>query len=236
MNIINDNKYLQFKHILSGCRTILDAYNMARIYCDRNPEMKAVVHSMINGKRYENNIFDFRMMNTVLHDISTIEYSDDAMELVEKLSKETSDNIQRKTLEHLAKNKPNRPIIAQHHLANNSVKCIQLKYNGSNTINDFDYVTKSCPHCAHGCEADIGSTHVVCGYSNNKVGFDWMGCGNDWCFQCGKMLCKSWYENKLTIENNKKHDGECCKKHAKINEKSYPNDYCQCKTSFVTRN
>ena len=39
--------------------------------------------------------------------------------------------------------------------------------------------------------------YVICGYINSNKGYDWNGCGKDWCAKCNKMLCKSWDLNQL---------------------------------------
>jgi hypothetical protein len=52
---------------------------------------------------------------------------------------------------------------------------------------------------------------------------------------CGKMLCKNWFNHELFVEMNRFHDTECCKNHAKENNKIYPDDYCMCQNTHVNR-
>ena len=72
------------------------------------------------------------------------------------------------------------------------------------------------------------TAYVICGYPDANRGYDWKGCCSDWCFSCGKMLCKTWDRDDLNVESNRFHDDECCKIHAKKNGHSYPKDYCNC--------
>jgi len=236
MNGICDHKYTQFKHILSGCRSILDAYYFADIYVKRNPEMKNIIHSMINGKRYEN-VLDFRTMKNVLYDISKIQYQDDADKVIDMMTKKTTDSTQLKTLSRSAKVKPVRQIqksdteIAQYDPKN--IRYVKIKTFDYETY--ADTVTKPCPHCNHNCTASADASYLICGYSDPKMGYDWDGCGCDWCFRCGKLLCKSWENNKLFVDQNCIHNDECCRKHAKEHNNNYPNDYCQCSNDNVKR-
>jgi len=92
---------------------------------------------------------------------------------------------------------------------------------------------KGCPHCNALNIAPIGTTYIVCGVdimgkkSINDFSMN-NACLNDWCFVCGKRLCKHWYKDELYIAKNRKHNGECCRRHAEINGFRYPDDYCQC--------
>lgn len=237
MDIINEHKYIQFKHVLSGCRSILDAYYFADLYIKKNPEMKNIIYSMINGKRYDN-VLDFRTIKNVLYDISSTQYQEDATIIADKITKKTTDATQLKTLMRIVKAKPHKPIpVKIENNTHNDDK--EIKYF---KIKPFDYETytnttkKPCPHCNHECSANTDASYIVCGYSDSKMGYDWDGCGCDWCFRCGKMLCKTWENNKLFVEQNCVHDDECCRKHAKDHNKNYPNDYCQCSNNYVKRN
>ena len=80
---------------------------------------------------------------------------------------------------------------------------------------------------------DSSATYVICGYGTK--GFDWQGCGFDWCFQCGKKLCKCWNVNHLYNLKNRFHNSKCCRSHALKTGGLYPDDYCQCRNKFVRR-
>ena len=230
MNAICEYKYSQFRNILSGCRSILDAYYFADLYTKHNPEMKSIVYSMVNGKRYEE-VLDFKTVQHTIEDINNAQYQENANIVIEKISKNTVDSTQSKTFNRIAKNKPSKPIILvkEDHLPISYIKCKHF-----DKIND-NLIEKKCPHCNHDCKVDGKTTYVICGYSDSHSGYDWEGCGKDWCFQCGKILCKQWEMDSLFVKNNRIHNDECCKQHATENNKNYPNDYCQCNNKYVKR-
>ena len=96
-------------------------------------------------------------------------------------------------------------------------------------------VYKDCPHCGKKNNNDTNSSYIICGYSHK--GYDWKGCEKDWCFRCGKKLCKHWSANMLFNKLNRYHDAKCCKnychKHGEIYDK---NTYCMCsQNEFVVR-
>lgn len=228
MNLIDKNKYVEFNNVLSGCRTILDAYYFGEKYNKLNPEMKSIVSSMINGKRYDQ-VLDMRTMMSVIELLDRVQYKDEAEEIVERYTKKTTDVVQLKALKKLIKNKLIRPT--------NKLKNYDIQnYIGIiENMENIDIITKPCPHCSHECESFINSNYVICGCTDFHKGWDWVGCKKDWCFSCGKMLCKSWEPNQLYVELNRYHDNECCRTHAKNNNKKYPDDYCQCHNKYVVR-
>lgn len=224
MNIIDTNKYVEFKNILSGCRTILDAYYFAELYIKKNPEMKGLVYSMINGKRYDNAL-DFKTMKSILDSLNDCEYMDSAREIIDMYTSKNIDNTQIRSLLKISANKPIRP---PNKIDNEKV--ISVVSNDKPNL-----ITRPCPHCSHLCSVDPGSEYVICGYTNMKVGYDWKGCGKDWCFLCGKILCKTWDTNELFLEMNRYHDSECCKNHSRENFRKYPEEYCSCQSKHVNR-
>lgn len=224
MNLIDKNKYIEFSNILSGCRTILDAYHFGEKYSKINPEMKNTISSMINGKRYEQ-VLDLRTIMSVIEMIDKVKYKDDADEIIERYEKKTSDITQIRALKKIAKRKLLRPF-------DKPKEDHMFKFNN---MDDIEIITKKCPHCGHDCAAQIDSNYIICGCTDTHKGWDWIGCKKDWCFKCGKMLCKEWEPNQLYVEMNRHHNGECCKNHAKENKKLYPEDYCQCFNANVMR-
>ncbi len=213
----SNNKFNEFNDILSGCRTITDAHNFKTIYLKTYPDTESLVRSMVNGKRYEK-IVDMKTMSTLLDGINKTQYKEDALQLIETCNAFTTDATQKKTFSRITNNKPLRP------------KNIMNITNPKNITGATDLtIAKNCPHCNSLYNGYLYETYVVCGYPiSTKNGFDWKGCQRDWCFKCEKMLCKMWTDDQLFVETNRVHDVECCKKHAKINNKIYPDDYCQC--------
>lgn len=222
MSIIDKNKYHEFSNVLSGCRTVLDAYHFSDKYSKNNPEMKCLLTSMMNGKRYDQ-VLDFNTMRYLMETLDGEQYKDDVDEIIKQYSLKTNDSTQLKTFTRISKSKILKPV---------------NKINSESSIFFTEFknmITQKCPHCERKCTIDINTTYVICGYINNRTGYDWEGCGKDWCFKCGKMLCKSWKDNELFSEINRFHDNECCKKHAKENSRQYPEEYCQCSTNNVIR-
>jgi hypothetical protein len=92
-------------------------------------------------------------------------------------------------------------------------------------------IEKPCPHCGLIKKAPFGTSYVVCGVDSRgiiSIDFD-NGCLNDWCFECGKKLCKNWCKDALHNQTNRVHSIECCSAHANENGFTYPDDYCICK-------
>lgn len=84
----------------------------------------------------------------------------------------------------------------------------------------------SCPHCNRKNNNDSDDEYVICGYTCR--GYDWYGCGKDWCGICNKKLCKHWANDSLYNKFNRIHNNKCCKKHAEKNGCDYLTEYCQC--------
>ena len=109
---------------------------------------------------------------------------------------------------------------------NNDNRYNDANYRNGNQNNQYN-ISKKCPHCFHILNMPATTQYVICGYHNSTYGYDWNGCGRDWCFHCNKMLCKRWETNNLHLQMNRHHDDECCLIHAQENNYKYPDDYCQ---------
>lgn len=222
---MDTNKIDEFNNILSGCRTILDAKWFEQLYIKDNPEMEKIVISMVNGKRYEN-ILDFATIKNTLIEINECRYKHEARNIIENITENEEyvsyDNLQLRALSRLANSKPYKPV-------NSTVT--NFKEIEVSLVKNYTIVKQSCPHCGllnSACvEDNMSIDYAICGYTSGD-GFDWKGCGRDFCFRCGKMFCKSWMDDKLFVFKNRHHDNQCCRNHAKVNNKSYPDDYCQC--------
>lgn len=225
----NNKKYIEFKNILSGCRTILDAFYFGDLYIKRNPEMRGLVYSMINGKRYDDNTTDYKTISNMLISLDKCVYEDDANQLLKLTSFKHFDKIQTRAFNRIINSKPGKPS----KYSNQTSKIITLQLVDKNILPKDSIkstIIKKCPHCNHDCVAKHDDTYVICGYTDDKIGYDHIGCKKDWCFKCEKILCKSWDIDKLYVDKNRSHNEECCKKHAKEYNKNYIDDYCQCIT------
>ena len=208
--------YLQLKVILEGCDTIIDALPFCNYYGEKYPHMKNIICSYTNGKMYRDNI-DIKTKQNTLYDVNLCDSRDDAYVMISKITDRTNDDVYKKTLERIANKK--------------HYKKIDIK-----SVNHLQNVSKKCPHCSHIINMHVDTNYIICGYHNPYQGYDWNGCGRDWCFQCEKLLCKSWELNALHLQMNRIHDDECCTKHANENGYTYPDDYCQCNNMNVHRN
>lgn len=128
-------------------------------------------------------------------------YKNEANKIIESIIYNTNDDAQINTLKRILDMKPPNNIYKQ-------------------------YDNKTCPHCNKKHFINNNDDYMICGYSHK--GYDWNGCGKDWCGQCGKKLCKQWGHNSLFNPLNRIHNNKCCKKHADKNGFDYLNDYCQC--------
>lgn len=116
----------------------------------------------------------------------------------------------------------------------NTLKRISHKNNLMECTNNGKKIIKNCPHCNNSGVYDENKDYVICGY--DEKGFDWQGCGCDWCFECGKRLCKNWDTHQLFNVYNRFHNGKCCKNHAFQKGLNYLEEYCFCnKNKFVKR-
>jgi hypothetical protein len=216
-----EHKYSQFKEILSGCRTLNDALYFGNIFTLKNPEMKNIINSMINGKHYEN-ILDLMSIKIILENLDECEYYADAEKIIQKIDDTNNDVLHKSTFINFINSKK-----YSKYYNKNYCKTIEKENKPNKSLSKIQ-TKKACPHCKYENIANYDTTYIVCGMSDTHNGYDWMGCYNDWCFKCEKILCKSWGNDFLFDEENITHNGECCKNHAIINNKKYPDEYCQC--------
>jgi len=119
----------------------------------------------------------------------------------------------------------------------NKIKDICIDNNQDYNTVTYKKIFKFCPHCNKKVFAKTNTKYIICGYENeNNNGFDWIGCGQDWCFQCNKKLCKSWDVDQLYNIHNRNHNIKCCKKHAIKTLDNYYENYCFCNNKHVNRN
>jgi hypothetical protein len=219
---MNINKaYNIFKNILSGCKTMVDAFYFVDIIIKSCPESKELLLGMIYNKKYDKS-YDIRSMAHILTQLDLQLYREDIDEFIDKNIKSYVDLLQLNSLIRLSKFKSNKV-----HEKQNSHINVTFNNIVDNDKMDLDYVIKKCPHCGIQTKLNNNIEYVICGYINNNKGYDWIGCGKDWCAKCNKMLCKSWDSEQLFITMNRTHDKACCKKFAKENELEYEL-FCEC--------
>lgn len=172
---------------------------------------KKLINSLIFQSRY-NKKMELDKFILYMNVISNIKYHNDASLIIGDIETLVNDSVQINTLKRIIKNKP-------------------AKQLGDIESNKY---FKDCPHCGRRRIGIDDVNYVICGYTNR--GYDWKGCGKDWCFKCGKKLCKNWKTDILFNKFNRQHDNKCCKNHASKNNIDYINNYCQCTNEFVNRN
>ena len=204
-----------FRKLLSGCRTIDDAIYLSKLYNFTDIE-KELITSIINAKKYDNNILDTKKLIYNMNDINNCKYKEEAINKINNMLLETSDMAQIKCLKRIATMKEDIP---QNIIFDNYIK-----------KNNNPKIFKNCPHCNCVYEGTKDDQYVICGCADD--GYDLDGCNRDWCFKCNKKLCKSWYDDQLFILINRIHTKKCCEQHAKINGFKYSTDYCQCLFDF----
>ncbi|ARF09199.1 hypothetical protein Catovirus_2_148 [Catovirus CTV1] len=218
---INNNEYNTFfnkyKHVLSGLRTVEDCFLILE-KSSFPTEQRKLLLGLIHGKKSEKSI-DYVLMSEIINDLNSYKYREEVYAHLPQFMTKTNNLAQIKTFTRIANSKPLKPV------------CVSVKEIKNAPIPN---VLKPCPHCGHMCSAPKFSEYIICGFGDHS--YDWEGCGKDWCFKCGKVLCKSWNNDMLFIEENRFHDMECCKRHSISSKKLYPEEYCQCNNNFVKRN
>lgn len=171
---------------------------------------KQLLKSLITKNKY-NIKMDLDKFTIYLNVLEFVYYYNDAEQIIQDIEININDISQINSLKKLIKNKPRRQL--------------PIKDN---------IITKNCPHCNRKTFGSTNVPYIICGY--NTKGFDWKGCGRDWCIKCGKKLCKSWNNDLLFNKLNRYHDSKCCKVFASKLGYKYPDDFCNCTNEFVNRN
>ncbi len=154
--------------------------------------------------------------------LQKLKYKEEIIEYLYKFTYKITCPIQKNTIIRLIKNKEMKPI----YLNTKDIKDRTSK----------EIIKKKCPHCSHENTIYFLSDYVICGYNDLSLGYDWEGCGRDWCGKCGKKLCKKWNENELFLEENRIHNQECCYLYSKQIDLNYNLDFCQCNNNYISRN
>jgi hypothetical protein len=218
INIMNDSDielYKKYKIVVQGLYTIDDFNNMIDQHnLGKNDIVKNTLLSFFKSKNIStHNKIGLFAMYQLLKTSSTCEYHEDVMDKYSGTIKKIKDNFQANTITRLLRTKTNKPYDI--------------------IVKEPKLYMKECPHCSSEyVTSDKDKEYVVCGYED---GYDWRGCRKDWCFKCGKKLCKIWDIDNLYIMFNRYHNNKCCLNHAKKNGFDYEKDYCHCAGSNVDR-
>lgn len=217
-----DNLYINCCYMLSGCGHIFDAYNLIKSYNITSETERTFITNLIKSKTYRN-IIDIKTFNELLQDLKNMDDKWSCYTILNKIDDSRFDEIQNKTIQRIIGSKPDKNINKETELQNQK-------------IIDDNETTKKCPH--QGCENFVkvkNQQYVVCGYTDIQKGYDNIGCGRDWCFKCGKKLCKSWLVDKLFLQKNRVHNFKCCEAYALTHGDQYPEDFCVCIENNIIR-
>jgi len=206
---MNKEEYIKIMNIISGTNTFIDANRIIECIGKKDDE---VINNILRSKKFDNGVLNFVEINDIIEKVNKLTYIDEYEIFIREIidTKKISDLVQLNVLNRIGNSKLFR------------------SYDGK--------ITKKCPHCNHLMTMIADTTYVVCGYINETVGFDGSGCQRDWCFKCGKKLCKSWGENELYINKNREHDGKCCKMYAIFNNEDFEKEYCHCGIYILMEN
>lgn len=196
-------KYNKYKNIISGAKSMVDInFIKKNIGIDND----IIFNTIIKSHNYDDKIGCHEMIN-ICNKLDEMKYFDECKKYLEYYSYKF-DTTQNEVITKILSSKKN-----------------------TITYIDLPLVEKQCPHCGKINKARFDTTYIVCGVDPSGIvpidNYD-NYCLKDWCFQCGKKLCKSWYEDRLFDVNNRIHDDNCCRNHAKANDYKYPEEYCQC--------
>jgi len=193
-------------NILCGIKTTIDKSNLKQ---------------MLNFNEFDSNntnelneeFLDINNFLVILNDIDNCLYREDAIKIKSEINKKLN-KIQDFTINEIINNKPKKKIN------------FYVKY----------LIIKKCPHCGVQCTGTCATNYTICGYNDEEFGYDQNCCGKDWCFKCGKKLCKEWNDNELFMFGNRNHNKTCCKLYAEANNMDYDNEFCMCNNEYVNRN
>ncbi len=213
-------EFYQKLYRLKSYEKVMDLYHNFIYTNDINEIEKKLIDSLIYKENYTKKL-PYEKFKMCIETINNIKYKNYTNDVYDELLELTDQKSQVDTIKRLIYKKSN----SFGYLCNN---------NDNNNDNDNDQdidnntkITKRCPYCSKSYSDYYSTTdYVICGYSSK--GFDWEGCGHDWCFKCGKKLCKCWNINELYNKLNRYHNNRCCRLHAYKTDSSYPEDYCYC--------
>lgn len=202
------DKYNRYKNLFSGLDTVTDI-NFFIDRCDKNDEN--IINSIIPYTK-QNNQVSLIDMYDIFDKIGKCKYRQDIENIMCSFKKYENNLLQRTIINDLMDIHPLHVSSFQRQLPNK-----------------IPQITKQCPHCGRETTVDCDICYIVCGFDPHcKLQPDYDGCSNDWCFKCGKKLCRNWFTDNLFNDINRIHNDICCKNHASNNKFKYPEEYCMC--------
>lgn len=205
--IFDENKYKIITEHQENKKELVE--NIMQLTTDQTE--KELISSLFDPEQSHTQ-WDLDKLILYIDIITKIQYFDDCIKVLDDVRHILDDKAQINTLMRIISNKPHKIIV---------------------NTDSPKIISKNCPHCGIKTSGTNIVDYQICGYS--VKGFDWKGCGKDFCMNCGKKLCKSWNNDYLFNKLNRCHDAKCCKNYALKNNFKYPDDFCMCKTDIVKR-
>lgn len=202
------NEFYQKLFRLNSYDDVINLYNESVIGISDEVEKK-LIDSFVCKDKYSKKL-SYNKFKICMETLMNIKHRSDAIEIQNEILNLTEEKSQINTIKRLV-----MKICTNNQIINKQ----------SNTI-VINKITKNCPYCKKNLTDYTNRDYVICGYTDK--GFDWEGCGHDWCFKCCKKLCKSWNIHELFNKLNRYHNNRCCKLHAYKTDATYPDDYCNC--------
>jgi|AntRauTorckE6833_2_1112554.scaffolds.fasta_scaffold29992_2 hypothetical protein len=228
--------YKVFKKLYDKIFTLKEYEQVLLFYNDYNERTnnnieKGLLKSLLNKYKFIKKI-DPDIFYIYIDIINSYSVYNNPENLINDIKNKTKDEAQINTINRIIKYKKN--INYKMNTIDQLLKDESELDDNLFIYNDLKKIYKSCPHCNKLFIGNKKTNYLICGFTYK--GFDWKGCGKDWCFNCGKKLCKSWNINQLFNTNNRYHNDKCCKSHAHKLTENYTENYCHCKELYVNRN
>lgn len=211
--------FKKYKSILLSLENIKDI-NKVLDLLNLNYENKITINNYFNTINFPKKI-PYDDFIKLINDLNNLKFKEDIIENLHKLSNRTNNIAQINTIIRIANSKPEKY---------SNIVTSSLKHK-----NKWFHIMQNCPHCRVANNIDFDSEYAICGYTDIKNGYNWEGCGRDWCTKCGKKLCKKWNENSLFIQENRFHNSKCCRIYSNNINNDYLLNFCQCYNDYVNR-
>lgn len=204
------DKYYKYKNLFSGINTKNDIdFFISRC----KSEDLNIIHSIVRSQNYQD-IPGITDVYDILDKLKGCKYRQDIENILQDYPKYKNDSFQSTIFKDIMDSYP---------------VYVQPIYK------NLTYTAKVCPHCGKNTIAPSDTGYIVCGFDPQGIDMpNETDCSNDWCFKCGKKLCRNWFTDNLFNDINRIHNDICCKNHANTNKFKYPEEYCMCEQNRRT--
>lgn len=151
------NIYLEFKNILSGCRTIFDAYYFAQYIIKNNPEHKDLINGMIHGKQYES-VLDLRRVADILKQLDKLKTREEVDNYIDANVSANIDKIQLNSFLTIGKRKKNITTMSPENIPTASVESENQKIIDLNISSKYEHILQEVENLM---KDDIQLDHII---------------------------------------------------------------------------